>query len=138
MPEAIMKFIVKAALLWAVATLASAGQTAEAATAYRGFLACKARVLYSEELPFAPVGTWLIRATLEITPPRGNPYLATLQDWMPWQGFHQGSLLAVSAGSTYRQNGTPRTAHRIGSLDRCRTCADRPRTAAMEGSAHCL
>jgi len=86
MPEAIMKFIVKAALLWAVATLASAGQTAEAATAYRGFLACKARVLYSEERPFAPVGTWLIRATLEITPPRGNPYLATLQDWMPWQG----------------------------------------------------
>jgi len=37
-----LKLIVKAVLLSAVAMLASAGQTAQAATAYQGFLACKA------------------------------------------------------------------------------------------------
>ena len=81
-----MKLIVKAALLSAVAMLAGASQTVQAGAAYQGFLSCKARVLFSEELPFAPIGTWLVRATLEITPPHGNPYLLTLQDWMPWQG----------------------------------------------------
>jgi hypothetical protein len=92
-----MKLIVKAALLWAIAMLASAGQTAQAGTTNQGFLSCKARVLYSEELPFAPIGTWLLRAMLEITPPRGNPYLATLQDWMPWQGppLRRGEVLRV-------------------------------------------
>jgi len=92
-----MKLIVKAALLSALAMLASAGQTAEAAAAYRGFLACKAKVLHSEELPFGPIGTWLLRATLEVTPPRGNPYLATLQEWMPWQGppLRRGQSLRV-------------------------------------------
>jgi len=81
-----MKLTIEAGFLWALAMLASAGQIAQAATAYPGSLSCKARVLYSEELPFAPIGTWLVRATLEITPPHGNPYLLTLQDWMPWQG----------------------------------------------------
>ena len=81
-----MKLIVKAAFLSAVAMLACAGQTAQAATAYHGFLACKARVLHSEELPYAPIGTWLVKATFEITPPHGNPYLAAYQDWVPWQG----------------------------------------------------
>ena len=47
---------------------------------------CRARVVYSEELPFAPVGSWLVNATLEITPHNGSIYYATLQDWMPWQG----------------------------------------------------
>jgi hypothetical protein len=84
-------------VLLAVAMLASASQTTHAATAYQGFLSCKARVLYSEELPFAPIGTWLLRATLEVTPPRGNPYLATFQDWMPWQGppLRRGQSLRV-------------------------------------------
>jgi hypothetical protein len=85
-PEKIMKLIVKAACLSAVAMLAGEGQTAQAATTHHGFLACKARVLYSEELPFAPIGSWLVKATFEITPPHGNPYLAAYQDWMPWQG----------------------------------------------------
>ena len=92
-----MKLAIEAGFLWALAMLASAGQIAQAATAYQGFLACKARVLYSEELPFAPIGTWLLRATLEITPPHGNPYLATFQDWMPWQGppLRRGQVLRV-------------------------------------------
>src|SRR6516165_11219346 len=81
-----MKLTNKARSFLAVAMLASGSQTVQAGAAYQGFLSCKARVLYSEELPFAPIGTWLVRATLEITPPHGNPYLATLQDWMPWQG----------------------------------------------------
>ena len=81
-----MKLFIKAAFLSAVAMLASAGQTAQTAIAYQGFLACKARVLYSEQLPYAPIGTWLVKATFEITPPHGSPYLATYQDWMPLQG----------------------------------------------------
>jgi hypothetical protein len=92
-----MKLTIEAGFLWALAMLASAGQFAQAATAYQGFLDCKARVLYSEELPFAPIGTWLLRATLEITPPGGIPYLATLQDWMPWQAppLRRGQALRV-------------------------------------------
>ena len=92
-----MKLAIEVGFLWALAMLASAGHIAQAATAYQGFLACKARVLYSEELPFAPIGTWLLRATLEITPPHGNPYLATFQDWMPWQGppLRRGQVLRV-------------------------------------------
>lgn len=47
---------------------------------------CTARVVYSEELPFAPIDNWLVKATLEITPQNGNSYVTTLQDRMPWQG----------------------------------------------------
>ena len=79
-----MKLIVKAAFLSAVAMLACAGQTAQAATAYQGFLACKARVLHSEERTRQSGPP--VKATFEITPPHGNPYLAAYQDWMPWQG----------------------------------------------------
>jgi hypothetical protein len=93
-----MKLFIKAAFFSAVTMLASAGQTAQTAIAYQGFLACKARVLHSEELPYAPIGTWLVKATFEITPPQGNPYLATFQDWMPWQGPPpEASLSACSA-----------------------------------------
>ena len=35
---------------------------------------CTARVLHSEELPFAPFGSWLVKVTLEVTPPDGNAY----------------------------------------------------------------
>ena len=47
--------------------------------------ACIARVLHSEELPFAPMHYWLVRATLEITPPSGAAYEIALHDNMPWQ-----------------------------------------------------
>ena len=91
-----MKLTIEAGFL-SLALLASASQTVQAGNAYQGFLACKARVLYSEELPFAPIGTWLLRATLEITPRYGNPYLATFQGWMPWQGppLRRGQVLRV-------------------------------------------
>jgi hypothetical protein len=47
---------------------------------------CTARVVSSEELPFAPIGSWLVKVTLEITPQSGIPFTATLHDRMPWQG----------------------------------------------------
>jgi hypothetical protein len=47
--------------------------------------ACIARVLHSEELPFAPMNYWLVKVTLEITPPNGSPFETTLQDSTPWQ-----------------------------------------------------
>ena len=92
-----MKLTNEARSFLAVAMLASGSQPVQAGTAYQGFLSCKARVLYSEELPFAPIGTWLLRATLEITPRYGNPYLVTFQDWMPWQGppLRRGQVLRV-------------------------------------------
>jgi hypothetical protein len=48
-------------------------------------LPCTARVLYSEELPFAPINTWFVEVTLEVTPPNGSAFVTTLQDTMPWQ-----------------------------------------------------
>ena len=48
--------------------------------------ACTARGVHSEELPFAPFRSWLVKVTLEVTPPDGGAYQLTLQDDMPWQG----------------------------------------------------
>jgi len=84
-PEYAMKLTVTAATLLAGATLASANLTAQASPGNPG-LPCIAKVLYSEELPFAPINSWLVKVTMEITPPNGNAYRTTLQDWMPWQG----------------------------------------------------
>jgi hypothetical protein len=80
-----MKLTIPAATLLAGATLASLGPAAPASPAGQG-LPCVARVIHSEELPFAPIGNWLVKVTLEITPPSGNAYQTNLQDWMPWQG----------------------------------------------------
>jgi hypothetical protein len=81
-PGHVMKFTLAAATCLTVATLAS---TASAAPGHRP-LPCLARVVHSEELPFAPINSWLVKVTLEITPPHGNTYQTTVQDWMPWQG----------------------------------------------------
>lgn len=78
------KFFVTAAAVVAGITLANASPVSpESGDQLRS---CTARVLYSEELPFAPEGKWLVKATLEITPPNGSAYAATLQEWKPWQG----------------------------------------------------
>jgi hypothetical protein len=63
-----------------------AGATAHAQDAPGPLQPCTARVVYSEELPYAPIDTWLVKVTLEITPRNGAPYVTTLQDRMPWQG----------------------------------------------------
>jgi len=79
-----MKVFIAAAALSIGATVASAAPNSQAPRDY--LRNCSARVLYSEELPFAPEGQWLVNVKLEITPPDGNAYLMTLHDWMPWQG----------------------------------------------------
>jgi hypothetical protein len=80
-----MKLTIPAVTLLAGATLASATLTAQTSPGKQGLL-CIAKVIYSEELPFAPINSWLVKVTLEITPPKGSAYLTTLQNWMPWQG----------------------------------------------------
>jgi hypothetical protein len=82
--ESAMKSATTAAIMLACATLAS--ETAHAQGAPGSLQHCTARVVYSEELPFAPINTWLVKVTLEITPRNGTPYVTTLQDRMPWQG----------------------------------------------------
>jgi hypothetical protein len=49
-------------------------------------LVCLAKVISSEQLPFAPMGYWLVKVTLEVSPPGGPAYQVTVQDNMPWQG----------------------------------------------------
>jgi len=59
-------------------------------------LPCFAKVLKSEELPFAPMDYWLVRVALEITPPSDPAFVITRQDNMPIQerprvkGKHSG------------------------------------------------
>jgi|GEM_PF-3283958 len=80
----VMKFALAIIALSVCATPVSAAPNSQAT---RDDLPnCTARVLYSDELPFAPEGQWLVNITLEITPPDGNAYVMTLHDWMPWQG----------------------------------------------------
>ena len=70
-----------------LACTASLGEVANAQSAASGRLQpCMARVVYSEELPFAPIDSWLVKVTLQITPQNGAPYITTLHDRMPWQG----------------------------------------------------
>jgi hypothetical protein len=83
--EHVMKLTIVAAALLAAAMLSNAMTPAQASPGYQG-LPCVARVIHSEELPYAPIGSWLVRVTLEITPPNGRAYQTTLQDYMPWQG----------------------------------------------------
>jgi hypothetical protein len=79
-----MKSVFAAAIILAGATLA--GTEANAQGAGNPLRPCTARVVYSEELPFAPIDSWLLKVTLEITPRNGAPYYTTLHDRMPWQG----------------------------------------------------
>jgi hypothetical protein len=79
-----MKSVIAAAIATFAITQSNAAANAQGtATALQH---CSARVVYSEELPFAPIDSWLVKVTLEITPKNGIPYYTTLQDRMPWQG----------------------------------------------------
>lgn len=44
---------------------------------------CTARVLHSEELPYAPIGHWLVQVTLEVTPSNGPQFVTTLLREIP-------------------------------------------------------
>src|SRR5579863_4009696 len=79
----IIKSVIATAIVLAGATLASAPNAQGAGNPLRP---CTARVVYSEELPFAPIDSWLVKVTLQITPQNGSPYTTTLHDRMPWQG----------------------------------------------------
>jgi hypothetical protein len=108
-PENLMKLTMVAAALLAGATLSCAAPAAQASPGSRG-LSCITRVIHSEELPFAPIGNWLVKVTLEITPPNGNAYQTTLLDWMPWQGPppRRGQAFRVQCGPA-----NPRELHLI-------------------------
>ena len=69
----------------AVALLLGTMLSAQASHSNDG-LECLAKVIRSEELPYAPMGYWLVRVTLEINPPGGLPFEVTFQNKMPWQG----------------------------------------------------
>ena len=79
-----MKLVIAASIVLAVTTLSVTASNAQ--TPGISLRPCKARVVYSEELPFAPIDSWLVKVTLEITPKNGLPYYTTLQKQMPWQG----------------------------------------------------
>lgn len=80
-----MKSVTVAAIVLVCAI--SAGGDANAQSAPLAQLRpCTARVVYSEELPFAPIGTWLVKVTLQVIPRSGASYFTTLQEQMPWQG----------------------------------------------------
>jgi len=80
----IMKSVIATAIVLAGAVLASAPANAQGAG--NPLRPCTARVVHSEELPFAPIDSWLVKVTLEITPKNGSPFTTTLHDRMPWQG----------------------------------------------------
>jgi hypothetical protein len=78
----IMKSAFVAVIVMAGATMA--GTSANAQTAGNALRPCTARVVHSEALPFAPIGSWLIKVTLEVTPKNGAPYYTSLESRMPW------------------------------------------------------
>jgi hypothetical protein len=45
-------------------------------------LVCIAKVLYSEETPFAPIDYWHVNVTLQITAPDGRSFETTLHNSM--------------------------------------------------------
>jgi hypothetical protein len=79
-----MKFHIATAIALATATLSTQASTRAFAGRDQG-LPCTARVLYSEELPFAPINTWLVKVTLEVTPPNGAAFVMSRQNTIPWQ-----------------------------------------------------
>ena len=78
-----MKSAFVAVIVMAGATMA--GPAANAETAGNALRPCTARVVHSEALPFAPIGNWFVKVTLEVTPKNGAPYYTTLENRMPWQ-----------------------------------------------------
>lgn len=57
---------------------------------------CTAEVLYSEELPYGPIGSWLVRADMKIIPSsRDHAFVATFVDYVP-------SQTSVRRGDTFR------------------------------------
>jgi hypothetical protein len=66
------------------ATCLGATSRAQASPGNQG-IDCVARVLHSEELPYAPIGDWRAHVTLEVTPSNGSPFIKTWHDNVTWQ-----------------------------------------------------
>jgi hypothetical protein len=79
-----MKSVFAAAIV--LTSAMSSATDAEAQGTGNQFQSCTARVVYSEETPFAPVDNWHVNVTLAITPQNGSPYVTALETRMPWQG----------------------------------------------------
>ncbi|OAF19991.1 hypothetical protein AXW67_34175 [Bradyrhizobium neotropicale] len=45
---------------------------------------CHAEVISSEELPYAPPGYWLLKATVRVTYPHGPTVVSTFAKNSPW------------------------------------------------------
>jgi hypothetical protein len=56
---------------------------------------CTAEVLQAESRPYAPIGSWLTRATLILQPSGASPFVVTLQEALPWQ-------MAIRKGDNFR------------------------------------
>jgi len=59
-------------------------------------LVCIAKVLYSEETPFAPIDFWHVNVTLQITAPDGRTFETTLHNSM------QSQMPLPRRGQTFR------------------------------------
>jgi hypothetical protein len=74
----------KHAVIAAVALSLGAVSTVQASPKKQG-IGCVARVLHSEELPYAWIGSWLGKVTLEVTPSNGAPFITTTYHDVTWQ-----------------------------------------------------
>ena len=46
---------------------------------------CAAKVIKSEEVAYAPQGSWLARVTLHVVPRNGPDFVTTVEQTIPWQ-----------------------------------------------------
>ena len=74
------RLVVAVALSLILATSAQAGHRK-----LRDSRACLIEVLYSEELPIAPLFYHTVKAALLVTPPDAAPFETTVQEVIPWQ-----------------------------------------------------
>jgi hypothetical protein len=79
-----MEIPMKRSLIVGTMACWAAFSTAQAAQINPGAV-CTAKVVQSEELPYAPIGSWLVRVTLQVIPLRGPQFLTTLEHSVPWQ-----------------------------------------------------
>jgi hypothetical protein len=56
---------------------------------------CTVEVLDAELLPYAPLGSWLTKATIEVRPAHGSPFDLTVRGILLWQ-------MAIRRGEMFR------------------------------------
>jgi hypothetical protein len=72
-------------LLCPAAVLAACLSTAKAHPLVVKEPLCRARVVHSEELPYAWQGSWLARVTFAVATPDGGVYQTTVTRTLSWQ-----------------------------------------------------